>query len=288
MDYTTIISTQDVFNNLHNPNWVIVDCRFSLDAVERGQRDYLRGHIPGAVYCHLEDDLCAPTRPGRTGRHPLPPVEKLVDTIGNFGIDSEVQVVAYDDWPGNPGGIAARLWWSLRYLGHMHVALMDGGWNRWVIESRPVHPGEVLRKKTSFQPRVRPELVAEAEDVERMSQDPAYKVFDARRPDRYRGEFEPIDPVAGHIPGAISAFYGDNYGENELFLPPEQLKERFLDLLGETPASQTAFYCGSGVTAAVNLVALARAGLGDGKLYVGAWSEWITNPAHQVSTASTA
>jgi thiosulfate/3-mercaptopyruvate sulfurtransferase len=283
MSYTSLISTTELAAHPDNPDWAILDCRYSLTVPGRGRSDYQAAHIPGAVYVHLDNDLCAPMIPGKTGRHPLAPMEKLVENFSSWGIGDGVQVVVYDDWPGGSGAIAARLWWTLRYLGHQDVAVLDGGWVRWWSEGHPLQSGEDRRPKRVFTPRPRPELIASSDEVDQMRTDPSYRLFDSRSADRYRGENETIDPVAGHIPGAISAPYEDNVGPGGLFLPPETLRKRFLALLGDVPANRAVFYCGSGVTATHNLVALARAGLGDARLYIGSWSEWITDPQRPVS-----
>lgn len=283
MTFTTLISTSELANHLNDPGWAIVDCRFSLIDTEQGRRHYLQSHIPGAVYAHLDEDLCAPVVPGVTGRHPLPKINKLVQNLSQWGIGSGIQVVVYDDWPGASGAIAARLWWTLRWLGHDAVALLDGGWERWKAENRSVVDGEEVRERREFIPYPRLEFIATSDDVEVMRRDPTYLVVDSRGADRYRGENETIDPVAGHIPGAISAPYAENIGSEGLFLSKKALQRRFQMLLGDLQAENIVFYCGSGVTAAHNLVALAYAGLGDARLYVGSWSEWITDPDRPVA-----
>ena len=283
MTFTTLISTSELANHLNDPGWALVDCRFSLIDTEQGRRHYLQSHIPGAVYAHLDDDLCAPLVPGVTGRHPLPKINKLVQYLSQWGIGSGVQVVVYDDWPGASGAIAARLWWTLRWLGHDAVALLDGGWERWKAENRSVVDGEEVRERREFIPYPRLEFIATSDDVEVMRRDPTYLVVDSRGADRYRGENETIDPVAGHIPGAISAPYAENIGSEGLFLSKKALQRTFQMLLGDLQAENIVFYCGSGVTAAHNLVAMAYAGLGDARLYVGSWSEWITDPDRPVA-----
>ena len=278
--YTTLISAAELAEHLGDPAWVIVDCRFSLDDTERGRRDYRVAHIPGALYAHLDEDLSGPVIAGQTGRHPLPDIKTFAQTLGEWGIGEGIQVVAYDD---STGGIAARLWWMLCWLGHEAVAVLDGGWAQWSNAGLPARDGLERSAERVFIARPRPELVVDTTIVEAMSQDRSAMLFDSRTADRYRGENETIDPVAGHIPGAICAPYPDNVGPDGLFLPKETLKTRFETLLGETPADQAAFYCGSGVTAAHNLLAMAHAGLGDGRLYAGSWSEWITDPARPVA-----
>ncbi len=280
MAYTTLISTADLQRHLSNLDWAIVDCRFSLDNTERGREAYLGSHIAGAVYAHLDEDLSGPIMPGKTGRHPLPSVEMFVQVLSSWGIDDQVQVVAHDD---AGGAMAARLWWMLRWLGHPNVAVLDGGWPEWERKSHPVRSGMESRSARSFTPRVRPELVVDAEEIERIRNDLSSRLFDARKTDRYRGENETVDRVAGHIPGAISVPYAENLNSDGLFLPAEQLKARFVSHLGDVPVEKTVVYCGSGVTATHNVLAMAHAGLGEARLYAGSWSEWITDPKRPVA-----
>lgn len=284
MAFTTLISAQELDAHLGDAEWAIVDCRFSLADPVMGRRDYLQNHIPGAVYAHLNDDLCAPIRPGVTGRHPLPQVEQAVATFARLGITENVQVVAYDDWPGASGAVAARLWWMLRWLGREQVAVLDGGWAHWRQLGYATRSGEETRPPGGFRAHLRPEFYASSQDVEQRRLEAQWRVFDSRSADRYRGENETIDPVAGHIPGAISAPYLENAAADGSFRPVGELRERFRALLKEVPASQTIFYCGSGVTAAHNVLAMAHAGLGIPRLYVGSWSEWITDPSRPVAT----
>jgi thiosulfate/3-mercaptopyruvate sulfurtransferase len=282
MSHQTLVSAEELFSHLGDPNWAIVDCRFTLGEPERGRQDYLEAHIPGAVYAHLDEDLCSPHVPGITGRHPLPPVDALARKFSDWGIGPGVQVVAYDDWPGPSVTGAARLWWALRWLGHTAAAVLDGGWNRWRQLGGPIKPGLERRPHRDFIPRLRPELSASVDEVESMLLDPAYRVIDSRSADRYRGENETIDPVAGRIPGALNAPYMDNVGLDGLFRPAVELRQRFQSLLGDVPAQNAVFYCGSGVTAAHNVLALMHTGLGEAQLYAGSWSEWITDPRRPV------
>ncbi|MCS6816835.1 MAG: sulfurtransferase [Blastocatellia bacterium] len=279
MTYRTLIPTSLLSQHLDDPAWVIVDCRFALDDPTRGERDYEQGHIPSAVYAHLERDLTGTIIPGKTGRHPLPSIEHLVERFSAWGIDANVQVIAYDD---SGGSTAARLWWLLRWLGHEAVAVLDGGWSVWRAEGRPFRRGHERRSPRRFIPRPRPELVASVEDVLMALKDPSYRLVDARSPERYRGEHEPIDPVAGHIPGAICAPYFENLDARGFFRPADELRARFEQILGGIPPSRAIFYCGSGVTAAHNLLALLHAGLGEARLYPGSWSEWITDPTRPI------
>lgn len=281
MPFFTLISTSNLHAHLHDPNWVIVDCRFSLADTERGRRAYREAHIPGAVYAHLDDDLSGPIVPGTTGRHPLPGVNRFAQTASEWGIAEGVQVVAYDDFGG---GIAARLWWMLRWLGHEAVAVLDGGWPAWQRDGLPVRDGDEARPSRTFVPRPHPEWIVNAEEVNALRTDPSCRLVDARTAERYRGEHEPIDPVAGRIPGALSAPFAGNLDADGFFLPPDALRSRFEPLLGSIPPEHAICYCGSGVTAAHNLLALMHAGLGTALLYPGSWSHWITDPNRPVAT----
>jgi thiosulfate/3-mercaptopyruvate sulfurtransferase len=276
----TIITTAELTEHIDDPDWVIVDCRYQLVDSEKGRRDYLETHIPGAVYAHLDEDLCAPIVPGVTGRHPLPPVGRVVETFSKWGITSTDQVVVYDDAGGALA--AGRLWWMLRWLGHDTAVVLDGGWSKWLAEGRPVRSGDEQRERREFIPRLRPELLVDAEEVDARRNDPTWLVVDARASERYRGEVEPIDPVAGHIPGAISLPYAGNLTPEGTFRSVEELRRRYLPVLGDVLPENVAFYCGSGVTAVNDILAMMYAGLGEPKLYPGSWSEWITDPNRPV------
>ncbi len=281
MTYTTLISTTDLHEHLDDPDWAILDCRFVLTDPEQGRKDYLLAHIPGAVYAHLDEDLCGPIIPGKTGRHPLPSIDEFVEQLSEWGIDSKVQVITYDDVGGALA--AARLWWMLRWLGHGSVAVLDGGWTMWQKQALPVKGGREARSPRQFIPEPHPELLAHTEEIEEMRKRQDALVLDSRTADRYRGENETIDPVAGHIPGAISAPYPDNFDVDGKLLSKDALRARFEELLGDVAAEETAFYCGSGVTAVLNILAVAHAGFGEAKLYAGSWSKWITDPNRPVA-----
>ena len=277
--HTTLLAPSVLRAHLDDPAWVVVDCRFSLADTERGRRAYREAHIPGSVYAHLDEDLSGPIVPGVTGRHPLPDAARFAQTLSAWGIDAGVQVAAYDDFGG---GIAARLWWMLRWLGHDAVAVLDGGWPAWQKNGFPTRSGEETRPPRPFAPRARPEWIVGVDDVNTRRTDPSYRILDARAAERYRGEHEPIDPVAGHIPGALSAPFAGNLDADGFFLRPDALRARFEALLDGTPPDRTICYCGSGVTATHNLLALAHAGLGEARLYPGSWSHWITDPERPV------
>jgi thiosulfate/3-mercaptopyruvate sulfurtransferase len=279
MPFTTLISVDELAPHLSEPDWAVVDCRFSFADTEQGRRDYLQAHILGAVYAHLDQDLSGTIVPGQTGRHPLPEPEALARTLGGWGIGPGVQVVAYD---ASGAGNAVRLWWLLRWLGHDAVAVLDGGWQAWQAQGQPVRGGPEARPPREFAAQPRTEWVVSADDVERLRNDPAYRVVDSRTRERYLGDHEPIDPVAGRIPGAVCAPYLENLDATGRFQSSEALRARFAALLKDIPAERVVFYCGSGVTAAHNLLALAHAGLGDGRLYAGSWSEWITDPTRPI------
>jgi thiosulfate/3-mercaptopyruvate sulfurtransferase len=281
MTYTTLISITDLLQHLDDPNWAIIDCRFSLMEPDLGRRNYLAGHVSGAVYVHLDEDLSGPIIKGVTGRHPLPTVEVAAQTFSRLGIGEGVQVVTYDDLGGALA--AGRAWWMLRWLGHTRVAVLDGGWPQWQKAGHPTREGEERHMSRSFTARPRPELVVTSAQVELMRQDPAYRVIDVRSEDRFRGENETIDPVAGHIPGAVSAAYADNLNPDGTFRTAEQLRQRYEQTLKGTPAENTIFYCGSGVTSTHGILAMMYAGLGEGRLYAGSWSEWITDPERPVA-----
>ena len=279
MTFTTLIDTGALARHLADPRWVIVDCRFTLTDPAAGRRAYDTGHIPGARYAHLNEDLSGPIAP-RTGRHPLPDPNALAQKLGAWGIDESKQVVVYDD---SFGAMASRLWWLLRWLGHETVALLDGGYPKWVREKRPLTTETPRIPPASFSPRINHTLWVNAAFVEQAVRDEAFLVMDARAEERYRGDIEPLDKVAGHVPGAVNVPFDDNLDISGEFLSPEELRERYLDLLGGVAPDQAIHMCGSGVTACHNVLAMEHAGLAGGKLYAGSWSEWITDPNRPVA-----
>ncbi|MGB0931544.1 MAG: sulfurtransferase [Chitinophagales bacterium] len=274
MTFSTLISAKQTYQHLDHDNWVIIDCRFSLGDSEGGRKNYIQNHIPNAVYAHLDTDLSAPIIPQQTGRHPLPSIEKMVELFSKFGIGSNTQVVAYDD---RGGGIAARLWWMLQSLGHEQVAVLDGGWQHWVASGFPTDSDISLPFYQAFEAKPKVERFVDRHFIEQIIEDERgeFLLIDSRAAKRYRGEIEPIDFKAGHIPTAVNMPFAENLGTDGLFLSKDELQKRFSEVNASTPSEKMVFYCGSGVTACHNLLAMQHAGLGTGKLYVGSWSEWI-------------
>lgn len=277
-----LVTPAQLAAHLDDPDWAVVDCRFQLGDPPAGRAAYRDSHVAGAVYAHLDEDLCGAIVPGTTGRHPLPAPEKAAATFGAMGIDPAVQVVVYDAAGGALA--AARLWWMLRWLGHDRVALLDGGWAAWLEYGGAVRHGDERRPPRRFAPVVRDENVVDAEQVDRVRADGVWRLLDARAAERFRGENETIDPVAGRIPGAVSAPYGDVLAPDGRMLPPAVLQARFAPKLGGVATDRVVCYCGSGVTAALDVLALEHAGYPGARLYAGSWSDWILDPSRPVAT----
>ena len=279
MIYRTLISTDFLSSELVG-TWAIVDCRFDLQNPEWGKTEYERAHIPGAVYASLDADM-AGGRTGSNGRHPLPSVAEMAETFGRLGFGRGVQVVAYDQ---DSGIFASRLWWMLRYLGHDAVAVLDGGWAKWTREGRPTRAGSESRPAATFAPVARREWLLTANDVTPLVGAADVLLIDARSPERFEGRSEPLDRVAGHIPGAVNHFYKQNLADEGTMLPVESVRDNFRRTLGDRAPDETVMYCGSGVTACQNLLAMAHAGLDGARLYLGSWSEWSADPNRPVET----
>jgi thiosulfate/3-mercaptopyruvate sulfurtransferase len=273
-----VISPLQLASLLAEPQLRIVDCRASLQDVAAGREAYARSHLPGATFADLLEDLSGPIVPGSTGRHPLPDVPTFVAKLRAWGIGAASQVVVYDD---AAGAFAARLWWMLRWLGHDAALLLDGGFSLWVAEGHPVTDEIRLPPPGDFTPRLRAELLATSRELS-APQSRSQKVFDARAPERFRGDVEPIDAVAGHIPGAVNLPFAENLRDGR-FRSPAELRERFATALGETPPEDAVVYCGSGVTACHDVLAFAHAGLALPRLYAGSWSDWITDSARPIA-----
>jgi thiosulfate/3-mercaptopyruvate sulfurtransferase len=275
--YTTLIDADSLRSLLSDPDVAIVDCRFDLANPAAGEADYQKAHIPGAVYAHLGRDLAGP-KTGSNGRHPLPEPEALVSTLGRLGIDGRTQVVAYDQ---ETGMFASRLWWLLRWMGHDAVAVLDGGFGGWTAASLPVEAGVRTRPARTFVAHPRANMTVTAADVAALTRSSTSRIVDARAPERYRGDTEPIDPVAGHIPGAVNRFFQWNLDSGR-FKTPAALRADFNEALAHVDAQDVVCYCGSGVTACHNLLALEHAGLTGARLYPGSWSEWVADSARPV------
>lgn len=273
--YDTLIPTHTLADMLGDPALVIVDCRFDLADTGYGLRGYLEGHIPGAVYADLDHDLSGPPVTD-AGRHPLPTPAALTALFGRLGISRGKQVVAYDD---AGGAYASRLWWLLKYMDHEAGALLDGGWQAWLAGGLPTREGRESNSPADFSGAPQRDLLVTAGEVPH-----SRLLVDSRTPDRYRGENETIDPIAGRIPGAVNYHYGRNLHPDGTFRSPKDLREQLTRLLSGSASEDAVFYCGSGVSACQNLLAQAYAGLPMGKLYAGSWSDWISDRTRPVET----
>jgi thiosulfate/3-mercaptopyruvate sulfurtransferase len=282
MTFGPLVDVDTLARHLGQPDWIVVDCRFTLTDPPAGRAAYDRGHIPGARYAHLDDDLARHPSAGE-GRHPLPDPSLFAATLGGWGIDRDTTVVAYDE---ASGAVAARLWWLLRWLGHERCAVLDGGFAAWQAAGGPLEQDA---------PRIaarRYELRQPAHDAVVATRDVAARVaagdllLDARAAPRYRGEQEPIDPKAGHVPGARNRPFAANVTAAGVFRPAAELRAELTELLDGRDASRVIAMCGSGVTACHLLLALEAAGLGQGRLYAGSWSEWIRDPERPIRTGA--
>jgi len=280
MYINTLVSTEDLAKHLDDPSWIVLDCRFTLTDSEAGRLAYQKNHIPGARYVHLDEDLSAPITES-SGRHPLPDPQLFADKLRRLGVGINKQVVVYDD---SFGAMAVRAWWMLRWLGHPGVALLDGGYPKWMREKRVITAElpELLNGQCACLPE--PTQIVSAEDVLKALNSSEHLIIDARPERRFSGEFEPLDPVAGHIPGSINWPFDENLDIDGTYLPPEALRENFQALLKGRPAWQIIHSCGSGVTACHNLLAMEIAGLPGSRLYPGSWSEWIRDPSRPIAT----
>jgi thiosulfate/3-mercaptopyruvate sulfurtransferase len=278
MTFKTLISVAQLRESLDNPALVVFDCRHDLMQPDKGAQAYRESHVPGARFAHSDRDLSGP-KTAKTGRHPLPDPALFMAWLGANGVDAAKQVVAYD-YAG--GASATRLWWMLRWLGHEAVAVLDGGWEAWTAAGAPV---------TSQAPSITPTIFAGAPKAMSVDAgfvlahlgDPAVTVLDARAPERYRGETEPIDPVAGHIPGALNRLYKNNLDASGRFKSADTLRGEFQALLGGRTPEQIVHQCGSGVSACHNILAMEIAGLPGSRLYPGSWSEWCADPSRPLA-----
>jgi len=280
MVFNTLISAQELHENLHRPDWIIVDCRFSLTDLKQGENLYRKGHLPNARYAHLNNDLSSQIT-DFTGRHPLPDIRVLVQKLGAWGISNHSQVIVYDDMNG---AMAGRLWWLLRWLGHEKVAVLNGGIQHWQKNHYPITTTLPKIQIATFRTYLNDALRLDALQVQNLLAKKSICLVDARASERYLGKIEPMDSVAGHIPYALNRPFQMNLDKNGLFLPAEKLRAEFNRLIGKIKPENVVHYCGSGVTACHNVLAMEYANLNGSKLYAGSWSEWICNKNRGVET----
>ena len=272
--HTTLVTAETVARHVADARWRQFDCRHDLANPALGTQQYAKAHIPGASFAHLDRDLSAP-KTGSNGRHPLPEPGVFLAWMGKQGLNPGDQVVAYD--AGN-GTMAARLWWMLRWVGHEHVAVLDGGFEEWLVQGRPT-TSEVPRFAPSkYHGAARPAAEVDAAFVASHLETSGIMLLDARAPARFRGETEPIDPVAGRIPGARNRFCVENLAADNRFKRAEDLRKEFGALLGDREPQEIVHYCGSGVAACHNALAMEVAGFPGSRVYAGSWSEWIADP----------
>jgi len=282
MAFTTLVSAEETAEHLNDRQWVVCDCRHDLADHSAGYRAYRAGHIPGARFLHLDVDLSGP-KTGLNGRHPLPHPATFGLRIGALGIGNDCQVVAYDE---SGGVFASRLWWMLRWVGHRKVAVLDGGWQAWNRAKLPFTVEQPAAQPVSFGIRPQPELAVGSAWLQSAIGRGKTLVLDARSSDRYRGENETLDPVAGHIPGAVNRFFKLNLGDDGRFKAAAELKAEFGPLLGGRVSGDIVHQCGSGVTACHNLLAMEVAGLTGSRLFPGSWSEWVSDRRRPVVTGA--
>lgn len=276
---TTIVSTGEL---AAHPQWRVFDCRYDLTDADRGSNAYAAGHIPGAGYAHLERDLSG-RKTGANGRHPLPDPKTFANWVGAQGVGPSDQVIAYD----NAGSAyAARLWWMLQWIGHRAVAVLDGGFEKWLAEGRPVSTDLPKPRPTTYPLNVNETMRANVEVIERNLATREALVLDARSASRFAGVGETLDPVGGHIPGARNRPYTDNLDAQHCFKPPDELRRDFEAVIGSNLPDRVISQCGSGVTACHNILAMRIAGLDGAKLYPGSWSEWCSDRTRPVATGN--
>lgn len=279
-----LISVEQLSEHLQDSHWRVIDVRHDLFDADAGPRAYQSGHIPGAVFANIDSDLSG-KKTGSNGRHPLPRRDDLIETLRAWGIGQSTQIVAYD---AHGGQFAARLWWLARWLGHQRVALLDGGWQKWLSEKglssqqAPQHPRGDFVAGASLMPLATVDQIAHSLAIRDRV------LLDARTAERYRGEMEPIDPVAGHIPGARNRPWQQNLNADQTFKSALQLRAEFIAALGEATSEQITHQCGSGVTACHNVFAMELAGLRGSALYGGSWSEWIADRSRPIAIGAEA
>jgi thiosulfate/3-mercaptopyruvate sulfurtransferase len=280
--FKALISVAELAPHVADPGWLVVDCRFELGKPETGERAYAAGHIPHAIYAHLDRDLAAAVAP-QTGRHPLPEPEKFAATVASWGLTPQTQVVAYD---ADNAAYASRLWWLLRWVGHDAVAVLDGGFKAWTAAGLPTTTEVPQRRAGHFVARPNRDMWYDAREVAERVQRADWRLLDARAPERFAGQVEPIDPVAGHVPGARNHPFASNLGSDSRFATEQELRRRFEQSQAGVADDHTIVMCGSGVTACNLLLAMEAAGKRGARLYAGSWSEWIRDPSRGVAKES--
>lgn len=280
MNFTSIISAEQTLQHLNDPDWLVFDCRFDLNNEHLGFEKYKSGHIPNAIYADLNNDLSSPVSE-KTGRHPLPDIQTISGKIGSWGIKPDTQVVVYDDVYGSYAG---RLWWILRWLGHKNVAVLNGGLTQWERLHYPLSKETPKLHPTTFIAKPDESMIADISIVEQSVSTPNITLIDVRDSDRYKGLREPIDKIAGHVPGSINIPWKTNLDENGLYLEKSELVTHYADLIHKKDIKNVIFMCGSGVTACHSLVALEYLAFQSARLYPGSWSEWIQDTDHPVES----
>lgn len=273
-----LISTNTLQHHLNDPHWVIFDCRHDLFDLAKGERLYREGHILSAHFANIDIDLSG-EKNGTNGRHPMPSPAAFIAFLGRHGVNHQSTIVAYDDVGGQ---FASRLWWLCRWVGLTNVGLLDGGITKWLADGNALSVAVPVPVRNALSGHANPLMLISADEILPRLHDDNFALIDARAPERYRGDIEPIDPVAGHIPGALNRFYKENLNADMTFKSPARLREQFATLLGER--DEVVHQCGSGVTACANIFACELAGIANTKLYAGSWSEWVSDARRPVVT----
>lgn len=280
MKYQTIISVEDLNKNLNTQDWLIFDCRFILKDPEGGLKKFNQGHIPGAQYADMDKDLASPMT-STSGRHPLPNPDEFINKLQSWGVNNTSQIICYDDMSG---AFAARMWWLLKWLGHNDVAVLDGGIDKWTANNLTLETDTQQKAAGSFSGQANNDMWVDVEFVQKELAENNINLLDARSAERFTAKDTKTDPVAGHVPGAMSYPFAENLSKQGVFLPLEELQKRFAPMLPSSEKKEVINMCGSGVTACHNLLAMRIAELPMTRLFVGSWSEWIKDKSRPVAT----
>jgi len=280
MKYQTIISVEDLNKNLNTQDWLIFDCRFILKDPEGGLKKFNQGHIPGAQFADMDKDLASPMT-STSGRHPLPNPDEFINKLQSWGVNNTSQIICYDDMSG---AFAARMWWLLKWLGHNDVAVLDGGIDKWTANNLTLETDTQQKAAGSFSGQANNDMWVDVEFVQKELAENNITLLDARSAERFTAKDTKTDPVAGHVPGAMSYPFAENLSKQGVFLPLEELQKRFAPMLSSSEKKEVINMCGSGVTACHNLLAMSIAELPMTRLFVGSWSEWIKDKSRPVAT----